>query len=103
MIPDIQIIEGPPLDLIGALQGECGVMPLMPFGFGCDEENSHPITINCEELNCDQLQINYEEFVDNEYEINTENELEVKIEGIVQDRVKNMMDEIMNRVATNVV
>ena len=77
-------------------------MPLMPFGFGSEAENSRPITINCDELNCDQLQINYEEFQDNQYEVNTENQLEVKIEGIVRDRVKSIMDEILNRVAANV-
>ena len=61
-------------------------MSSMPLSFGSGDGSS-PITINCEELNCEQLQINYEEFQDNDYEIKTENELEVKIDGIVENRV----------------
>ena len=72
------------------------VIPLIPF-----DQEPERITINCDELKCDQLQVNYQEFQDNQYEI--KNELEVKIEGIVQERVKSIMDEILNRVAKDVV
>lgn len=71
------------------------IMPLIHLG---SPEQISPITINCEEIKCDKLEINYEEQDNSKYCFNTENELEIRIEGLVNQKVKAIVDQIMGNV-----